>query len=564
VDPLTYKSLLKESAKTVLAVVVVLGIAEIAIRVGYEIRNSLVSYVVLPYNAAQDFGPVPPWVDDLRILEPDDELVWRNRHNVQQTYMDVYSPVEHEQDRTALLRQFWPTIPQSLKNNPVWEVSLNSLGFRDVEFTREKDPSVFRIVCLGDSWTFGANVDQQDAYPQRLSALLKQEFPDADFEVLNLGVFAYTSHQGLLLLRKEIERLQPDILLIGFAMNDASVAGYRDKDMTAEAKPETLSKSVGEVLDSVELLKLLRYVAGIIQYEPWSIGDYMKKVAASAGTPDEAWIGRAASEFADYEELEPYTRVSPPDYETNIRDMVKLARQHNVRPILLFNELWDTPYVDALRRVVSAEGVPLVNSQALISKARADMERNLEEKLGLTPQLQGESSNSQEVEVVFRVYSADHQVTDSMYISGTRPQLGDAVPNRVAMYDDGTHGDQKAGDKVWSLAVQLSRGATLFYVYTSGGAEGEWQNVGIPDIRRFAVEAEEGTNTIYAPIDTFGRMYMQADGWHTNAAGYQLIAEAVLQKLKEVPRFREYAERSTDGREPSHTAQLDDSTRGRR
>ncbi|MGD8854370.1 MAG: SGNH/GDSL hydrolase family protein [Gammaproteobacteria bacterium] len=553
-----YKSVLKESAKTALAVVVVLGIVEIAIRVAYEIRNNMVSYVVLPYNAAQDFGPVPPWIDDLRILEPDDELVWRNRRNVQRTYMDVYSPVEREQDRTVLLRQFWPTIPQSLENNPVWEVSLNSLGFRDVEFTPEKDPSVFRIVCLGDSWTFGANVDQQDAYPQRLSALLKQEFPDADFEVLNLGVFAYTSHQGLLLLSKEIERLQPDILLIGFAMNDSSVAGYRDKDMSTQAKPETLSKRVGEVLDSLELLKLLRYVADIIQYEPWSIGDYMKKVGPSAGTSDEAWIGRAAHEFADYETLEPYTRVSPPDYETNVRDMVKLAKQYSVRPVLLFNELWNTPYLAALRRVANAEGVPLVDSQALISKARADMERNLEEKLGLTPQVQVEPSRSQEVEVIFRVYSADHRVVDSMYISGTHPRLGDAVPNRIAMYDDGTHGDQKAGDKVWSLGVRLPRGATLFYVYTGGGDEGEWQNVDIPDIRRYAVDAEEGTNIIYAPIDTFGRMYMQADGWHTNAAGYQLIAEAILRKLKGVPRFREYAERTTYGGDPSHTAQLVD------
>jgi hypothetical protein len=61
------------------------------------------------------------------------------------------------------------------------------------------------------------------------------------------------------------------------------------------------------------------------------------------------------------------------------------------------------------------------------------------------------------------------------------------------------------------------------------------------------VDAGEGGNTIYAPIDTFGRMYMQADGWHTNAAGYQLIAEAILQKLEAVPRFREYAEQATNG-----------------
>lgn len=547
---MNYKPVLKESVKTVLAVVVVLGILEIAIRTSYAIRNSMVSYVVLPYTAAQDFGPVPPWVDDLRILEPDDELAWKNRHNVQRKYLDVYSPVESEQDRTALLRQFWPTIPKSLRHNPVWSVSLNSLGFRDVEFTREKDPSAFRIVCLGDSWTFGANVDQKDAYPQRLGALLTREFPQADYEVLNLGVFAYSSYQGLLLLKKDIRWLQPDILLIGFGMNDASVAGYRDKDAYGQAQPKSLAKMMGGVLESSELLKLLRYVVKIAHHKSWSIGDYMKKVAPSAGTQDEAWVGGAATQFADYEKLEPYTRVSPPDYEANIREMVKLARQHNVRPILLYNELWDTPYLAALRRVANAEDVPLVNSQALISKARVDMEQNLEDKLGLTPPMVVKSGDSQEIEVVFRVYSADYPVSDSMYIAGTNAALGDSVPNRVAMYDDGTHGDQKAGDRVWSLAVKLPRGTTLFYVYTNSGTEGKWKNLDIPDLRRFTVNAEEAAKTLYAPIDTFGRMYMQADGWHTNAAGYQLIAEAILRTLKEEPRFREYAEQAANGADP--------------
>jgi lysophospholipase L1-like esterase len=540
------KSALKELAKTTVAVLIVLGIVELGIRLAYTIRNNMVDYVVLPYNAAQDFGPVPPWIDDLRILERDDDLVWRNRRNVHQKYMDVYSPVEREQDRTALLRQFWPAIPPSLKNNPVWEVSLNSIGFRNEEFTREKDPSAFRIVCLGDSWTFGANVDQQDAYPQRLSSLLKQEYPQANFEVLNLGVLAYSSYQGLSLLEKEIDQLKPDVVLIGFAMNDSSVAGYRDKDMSAQTKPMTLSAGVGNVLESIELFKLLRYVAAIINHETWSIGDYMKKVAAAAGTPDEAWIGRAANEFADYETLEPYTRVSPPDYETNIREMVKLAKRHDVRPILMFNELWNTPYVAALQHVAKAEEVPLINSQVLINKARVDMERDLESSLDLQAPETSEPVSTEGIEVIFRVYSAQHAVSDAIYISGTHIHLGDGVPNHIAMYDDGTHGDQRAGDKVWSLGVKLPRGTTLFYVYTNSGDKGEWQNLDVPDIRRFTVDAKEGVNTIYAPIDTFGQMYMQADGWHTNAVGYQLMADAVLQALEQDGGFRAYAERMTD------------------
>jgi lysophospholipase L1-like esterase len=34
------------------------------------------------------------------------------------------------------------------------------------------------------------------------------------------------------------------------------------------------------------------------------------------------------------------------------------------------------------------------------------------------------------------------------------------------------------------------------------------------------------------PIDTFGQLYMQADNWHTDAEGYDLIADAVAKAVK--------------------------------
>lgn len=160
---------------------------EALIRVGYFIRNSMVDYIVLPYVIGHGYGPLPPWTDGLRMLEKDQALIWKNWPSFRQRYIDVFSPMHTEQERTRLIRQFFPALPASLEANPVWEVSLNSQGFRDVEFPRVKPSSVFRIICIGDSWTFGANVGQNEAYPQRLGTLLGQEFPEADFEVLNLG-----------------------------------------------------------------------------------------------------------------------------------------------------------------------------------------------------------------------------------------------------------------------------------------------------------------------------------------------------------------------------------------
>jgi hypothetical protein len=89
------------------------------------------------------------------------------------------------------------------------------------------------------------------------------------------------------------------------------------------------------------------------------------------------------------------------------------------------------------------------------------------------------------------------------------------------MYDDGTHGDHTARDYVWSYSARLSAGTKLFYVYTSSGEEGKWEGLDVPHIGSFRVEARNRQVRLYRPIESFGKIYMQADPWHTNAAGYK-------------------------------------------
>src|SRR5207253_80172 len=169
---------------------------EAGIRLVYYVRNFQAEYVLIPYvNRAS--GPVPPWLDSLRITDPDDALIFKGRPNVHRKYVDVFSPTHTEDDQIALVRRFSPTPPGWLKENPVWEVTHNSEGFRDREFADSNPASGFRIVCLGDSWTWGNNVNEAQSYPRRLAALLKEALPNRQIEVLNLGVPGYSSYQGL-------------------------------------------------------------------------------------------------------------------------------------------------------------------------------------------------------------------------------------------------------------------------------------------------------------------------------------------------------------------------------
>jgi len=524
--------------KVIALIIVIFAIVESLIRGAYLIRNSKINYITLPYVIGHDYEPIPPWTSDLRILEPDKLLIWRNRPGIRRRYVDVFSPVHSQDERMLLLRKFFPTLPDFVQYNPVWEISLNSLGFRDLEFQREKPPSVFRIICLGDSWTFGANVGQEQAYPQQLNRLIRHEFPEAEFEVHNLGVLGYSSFQGLELLNLTAFDLDPDLIVIAFAMNDASMAGYRDKDMPNYKESKTTAQRIIHLLDKSETVQLLKYIALRLKHNPGTISRQLQAVHDSAGEPDEA---------VDYEKLEPWVRVSPGDYRENIVEMINLAKSRRISTILLYNQLSGdagevagigfhgstSPYKLILEDISRSEDVQLVDSSDLLSVAKRNIENEIESLLKLSPSTARDNDASDEVEVVFRVFQGDYSVPESIYIAGTHLKLGNSEPNKVKMYNDGTHGDQREGDKVWSYAASFAPGTRLFYVYTNSGREGQWEGLDVPYIRNITVEAKNRASRLYMPVETFGEVYMQADSWHTNAYGYELIAKALLKKIKQ-------------------------------
>jgi hypothetical protein len=116
-------------------------------------------------------------------------------------------------------------------------------------------------------------------------------------------------------------------------------------------------------------------------------------------------------------------------------------------------------------------------------------------------------------------------------IVGVEPELGGLVPNTIAMRDDGTGGDQRAGDGVWSYLAAFPSARTVSYMYTNSGAAGQWEGLDVPHIRRAEVPAAAG-RTVYLPVETFGRVYMQGDDWHTDAVGYDAIAQGVARAIE--------------------------------
>jgi lysophospholipase L1-like esterase len=99
-------------------------------------------------------------------------------------------------------------------------IQINSMGFRDREYSLNKPAGVFRVLGLGDSITFGAGVKVGDTYLKQLEKLLNHRKEEVKYEVINAGINRYDNLQELRLLKELAPKLHPDLVVIGVCIND--------------------------------------------------------------------------------------------------------------------------------------------------------------------------------------------------------------------------------------------------------------------------------------------------------------------------------------------------------
>jgi lysophospholipase L1-like esterase len=97
----------------------------------------------------------------------------------------------------------------------------NRLGFRGPEISREKPPNVFRIVALGDSFTYGLGVDYENTFAHRLELLFNaREGNHLHIEVINAGIPRFYPEAERRLLEHYVLNLAPNLVLVIFVPND--------------------------------------------------------------------------------------------------------------------------------------------------------------------------------------------------------------------------------------------------------------------------------------------------------------------------------------------------------
>lgn len=100
----------------------------------------------------------------------------------------------------------------------------NSGGFRDREFTIEKQEGTKRILFLGDSVVYGHAVALKDTLPKRLEDIYREN--NQSVEVMNFGISGYETEQEVEFLKEAGLKYKPDLVLLEYCLNDSNYASF--------------------------------------------------------------------------------------------------------------------------------------------------------------------------------------------------------------------------------------------------------------------------------------------------------------------------------------------------
>jgi len=147
-------------------------------------------------------------------------ISWVKRHKNRQVDVfysfDIYHPTRG-----------WGLKPNIKDQTTAFGKTLNSncKGIRGkLEYKYGKNWEKTRILVLGDSFTFGDEVSDDETYPH----FLQQMLPGT--EVINFGVHGYGHDQMLIYLKEEGVKYEPHIVILGVILDDThrNVLSFRD------------------------------------------------------------------------------------------------------------------------------------------------------------------------------------------------------------------------------------------------------------------------------------------------------------------------------------------------
>lgn len=150
---------------------------------------------------------------------------------------------------------------------PGRDLSINELGVRSTREVETPAPAgQFRLVCLGDSFTLGYGVGDDETFPEQLGRL------HAGLETIDMGQGGYSIGQCYLWYRRLAEQLDADAVVLAIIVADLQRLGI-ERTVNGYATPRFSLDRTGElVVSNIPVPQKLEVGAGIVERRrKWSL-----------------------------------------------------------------------------------------------------------------------------------------------------------------------------------------------------------------------------------------------------------------------------------------------------
>ena len=334
-------------------------------------------------------------------------------------------------------------------------VETNQFGMRmgDVQINKESQKT--RIAIMGDGVAFGWKAPIEESFPSMLNNILNND-SETKYEILNFAAPGFTSFHAVKQYEKLVHNFQPDVLILAFGQCDSFESRLSEPEFYEILKQNGLVSGQQGVLGFLNSYSTLGY---------WMVKNKREKIKSQI---QETILERSRNNI--------WKKKVPSDsLKTYLGAVIEHHQKNGGKTILLNTNLFNFETFPALQELSKQYNISLLDIRAIFDGVGGYDERKTHVALNLENAGVDYFEDGANTTYLIRVRSTDNTaLSKGLFITGTIPELGDRIPNTIRMYDDGTHGDERPGDRVWSLRVNLQKPQPVQFAFTSNGIKGQW------------------------------------------------------------------------------------------
>jgi ABC-type nitrate/sulfonate/bicarbonate transport system substrate-binding protein len=186
-------------------------------------------------------------------------------------------------------------------------ISINSSGFRyKEEIPVNKPPGEYRVFVLGDSSAFGDGVSDEETFSVQLEKKLNNKYRGCKFRVINAACPGHTTYQGLILLKQELLKFDPNILIVAYN-NDPGLEYSEEKKRSVD---NPFMRGLNVILYHSDYYLLFQRV----------VTDFKLSLLAKFKVKNTPFLVR---------------RVSLEDYKNNLQEFMRISKGSNIRVLFV-------------------------------------------------------------------------------------------------------------------------------------------------------------------------------------------------------------------------------------